>query len=319
MIGLTSFNSFGGKITISGSFYKGTVKYYNFHCDSCKNNPEMVYETFTCRIDHFKSGKVGCGCNPYYRRSDRGELLQLNNFIKNNKILDKTFTDVIRKDNKKFYKYFCNVCSQDTELFPELSMLKGEVKRLHFPCNCGSKVFWTQRQYKVLTERYCLKNNYTLLDFNNARKHGDKVYLLNNRNKLKWWVSLRDLLQGKRDPTQTGIGFNPSKPAHFYIVRWYGYGESYIKFGITNREVLDRISEQDSASKHLDYEILRTFYHESGQRVADCESLLKDTMERGVCPKELLPDGFTETILDTQDNIDVVLSHVNKYLLEGVL
>jgi len=115
--------------------------------------------------------------------------------------------------------------------------------------------------------------------------------------------------------TCINTGFDVEKPSNFYIVRWYGYGESYLKFGITNREVIERISEQDKASKHLDYEILYMFYHYSGQAAWDCEKYLIKNMCTNVCPKNWLPDGYTETVEDTLDNIHKILETVSNHNL----
>lgn len=309
MIGLKSYNTFGTEITINGYFYKGNRKYYTFSCSVCDKNPEMYYEVFTCRIDHFKKGKVGCGCNPYYRRSDQGELLQLNNIMKNSGIYNKVFTKVNNSGRIKYYEYFCSICSEDSELFPKLEMLKGEIKKFQFPCGCGNRVNWTQEQYKILVDRFCIKNNYKLVNFNNATLHGDKITLLNRENDILWDVSLRDLLQGKQDSSKSSSGFNTSKPAHLYIVRWYGFGESYIKFGITNKSVQTRIKQQSRSAK-LDYEILHTFHNESGQSIWDCEKVIKKSMQTRECPKELLPDGYTETVLDTDANFNTILEMI---------
>ncbi|CAH9013251.1 conserved hypothetical protein [Vibrio phage 424E50-1] len=112
-----------------------------------------------------------------------------------------------------------------------------------------------------------------------------------------------------------GSGFSRSKSADFYIVRWYDDNVSYLKFGITNQEIIQRIKQQ-SRKSHLDYTILHEFYHEDGNVAADCEKYLMSVMETGVCTKELLPDGYTETCHDTQQNIDLILSQVNKFGLK---
>jgi hypothetical protein len=109
-------------------------------------------------------------------------------------------------------------------------------------------------------------------------------------------------------------GFDKSKPANFYIVRWYGYCESWIKCGITNRNVIHRINEQNNNSKHLDYEILYSFYNEDGSVIQSIEREYKQTFETSVCPKEYLPDGYTETTYDTEETIQGILALVNKYM-----
>ena len=110
-------------------------------------------------------------------------------------------------------------------------------------------------------------------------------------------------------------GFKKAIPAYLYIVRWYGFGESYIKFGITNNSVKSRVVQQGRNAK-LDYEILHTFYHEKGYQVWECEKILKNSLKTAVCPKEYLPEGYTETTEDSVDNLQFLLKLINKNLLK---
>ncbi|QXN60097.1 hypothetical protein KUA24_30 [Vibrio phage HNL01] len=107
--------------------------------------------------------------------------------------------------------------------------------------------------------------------------------------------------------------FNRAKPANLYVVRWYNDNHSYLKFGITNREVLARVKDQ-SRNSPLNYEILHTFHHPSGQAVFDCEKIIKQSNVTSVCPKEYLPDGYTETVEDTPDILESILHIANKNL-----
>lgn len=112
---------------------------------------------------------------------------------------------------------------------------------------------------------------------------------------------------------ERSFGFDASKPAYMYVVRWFGYGESYLKFGITNRKVIDRIEEQSNNSKHLDYEIIYTCYNNKGMIIQDIERKCKQTLEVGVCPKKWLPDGYTETVHDTFSNLNKIIKLIDQY------
>lgn len=107
--------------------------------------------------------------------------------------------------------------------------------------------------------------------------------------------------------------FNKAKPANLYIVRWFDSQNSYLKFGITNRVVLDRVKDQ-YRNTNLDYEILHIFHHESGQAVWDCEKLIKQSVQTSICPKELLPDGYTETTHDTSEVLQQILATIKDNL-----
>lgn len=112
-------------------------------------------------------------------------------------------------------------------------------------------------------------------------------------------------------------GFNKSKPAYLYIVLWYGYGESYLKFGITNQTVSTRVNQQARKSS-LDYKILYIFHHESGQHIWDCEKLIKKSVITPICSKNLLPDGYTETTEDSPQNLNKLLNIISSFNLKEI-
>ncbi|CAM0108253.1 endonuclease [Vibrio phage 166E36-1] len=110
--------------------------------------------------------------------------------------------------------------------------------------------------------------------------------------------------------------FKRHLPANLYLVRWYGYGNSYLKFGITNKGTDVRVNQQKAKTTHLDFEIVSNFYDKSGQLIWDCEKAIKTNMDTAVCPKKWLPDGYTETVYDTQENLDKILSIIETFNLK---
>ena len=92
-------------------------------------------------------------------------------------------------------------------------------------------------------------------------------------------------------------GYNVDKPGSFYIVKWKSAHHSFIKFGITNREVLVRLEEQRRNTNYT-YTILLNRYWKDG-KIADYieKSVKKSNMfNMNIVHKENFPDGFTETI-----------------------
>ncbi len=140
------------------------------------------------------------------------------------------------------------------------------------------------------------------------------LWLCENNHECK--TTVRDFISGKRCKRCAKYGFDPSKSGYFYIVRWYNSETSYLKYGITNKEVLDRIKQQSGKST-LNYNILYTFYSNVGQDVLNVENQVKDIYGRkGFCPKELLPDGFTETVEDTEHNLETIVYLTTQYPLQ---
>ncbi|CAM0047538.1 hypothetical protein VPH184E373B_0122 [Vibrio phage 184E37-3b] len=85
-----------------------------------------------------------------------------------------------------------------------------------------------------------------------------------------------------------------------------------MKFGITNRSVDERVNEQARVSKLLP-KILYKSYNSDGNVAYDCEQELKGLLDTGVCDKELLPRGFSETVEDNPNNMTTLLDTINKH------
>lgn len=210
---------------------------------------------------------------------------------------------------KYFWDIYCNLCDISFELY------QSQAKRGVVSCNCAHNKVTSKDQESKLASKlessgFKLVGSFT---YNTSRSPVTWVCEEGHKNTTKYY----NIMNGKGCSTCAKGGYSKQKLGRFYIVRWEGYGESYLKFGITNREVLQRISEQDTASAHLDYTILHEFYHEDGNVAADCEKYLMSVMETEVCTKQLLPDGYTETCHDTQQNIDLILSQVDKFGLKS--
>lgn len=224
-----------------------------------------------------------------------------------------------KRNTKDYWDCYCPYCSDIDNIYVKngccriFTSMTSSLKRGILPCRCSKNHKYSEDEAKVLSKITCEHNNGRFINIIGDYNGIDKV-------KIKWLrpddivaeVLLRDLRRGK-----TGLnphGFDPSKPASIYITRWYGYCESYLKFGITNRDVKVRVSEQDSASKHLDYEILYEGYSDDGGLIQDIERKCKQSLNTGACSEKLLPDGYTETVYDTEDNLNSLLQIINSYL-----
>ena len=85
----------------------------------------------------------------------------------------------------------------------------------------------------------------------------------------------------------------------------------YIKFGITNKTAQERLDQIVSTSK-MDYYLIDDFFSGNGWLIKDVEKEIKKSFECKVCPKELLPDGWTETVAIRE--LDKLLSFLKQKL-----
>ncbi|AUR89113.1 hypothetical protein NVP1121O_085 [Vibrio phage 1.121.O._10N.286.46.C4] len=214
----------------------------------------------------------------------------------------------VRKDDSLAYywRIYCTICDM------EFSLYQSQAVRGIKSCTCANNKVRKEDQETEAITLAKLKGSTVVGKINyTSRKKTKVTWLCENGHLNK--CSYENFMSRHSCTSCSDNGFNPAKPANFYIVRWSEGYESYLKYGITNREVNTRLSEQKTHAK-LTPEILCTFHHESGQLVWDCEKSIKQSMQTGMCPKELLPDGYTETVLDTEDNLRIILAKVNEYL-----
>ncbi|EAX9218880.1 hypothetical protein K9D52_000782 [Salmonella enterica] len=94
-------------------------------------------------------------------------------------------------------------------------------------------------------------------------------------------------------------GYRPSSPGHVYVQRITGQMDA-IKFGITNRDPRVRMKQHKRGSK-LNHELVFHWLFEDGTKAFDIEAILKSKYKEQCqyVPKELMNDGYTETIPPT--------------------
>ena len=244
----------------------------------------------------------------------------VNNFNKTGVFLDGT--EFWRVGSKR-WAYSCPSCSKDEYVREGLcsgifESSAGHLSSGKLSCRCGKNSYrWNtrQREYQVKEKLSGIKASFVGWESSDGYK--------NTRSKVIW------ICENSHENTQTFCnfirrrgcrkcarnGFNPSLPAKLYLVKWKGENKSYLKFGITNNSVNERVVNQKAVSS-LVPEILYTFEHTDGSRVDACEKEIKSVLDSGVCPKELLPRGYTETTYCTQENLDKLLEIIFKFNLK---
>lgn len=120
--------------------------------------------------------------------------------------------------------------------------------------------------------------------------------------------------QGSKCPSCAKHGYNPNKQGSFYIVKWTNSSDSFIKFGITNRNVIDRLKQQGRRTNYC-YKILFKWTWKDGHIPLDIEKSVKSSnlFSWSVIDREDFGDGFTETLETKElDNLtDYVIRYIN--------
>ena len=105
-------------------------------------------------------------------------------------------------------------------------------------------------------------------------------------------------------------GFRKQDPANFCIQQLVSDRQKFLKFGITNKDPSERLKQQARKSK-FNHEVIYTLHSESGEDIALLEAEVKKRIPTKVVPKELLPDGYTETTNTT--NLGTIFMIINEF------
>jgi hypothetical protein len=215
--------------------------------------------------------------------------------------------------------FSCGKCKNDRYTLKGLCTGKWETDLIRLvegsmPCRCSYPYYWTHDQRELDISETLLSEGGKFLHWES--KLPNRV----SSSKFKWACAngtenitvVDNFLQGSRCSCCNVYGFDKTKPAHIYLCKWYGFGEEYWKVGITNRDYLERINEQYKVSK-LDYKTTSVYYCSKGEVVAEIENTLLGMYKdlRNACPKDWLPDGYTESMTFTPEVLKSFHEHCN--------
>lgn len=224
--------------------------------------------------------------------------------------------------NKNKWNYTCNICSFDEYVVNGLcsgvfSATAGHLKSGKLSCRCSPTFRWSteQREYqlsKVMKEKgwafsYWIDGEYK-----------------NGNSSFKWFcdfghentTTFNNFIKRESCKHCSSNGFNPSNPALIYIVRWEDLksGFTCLKYGITNKTVKSRVTNQKAKST-MKPSVLYTFHSECGCDIESCEKEIKSKVGNNFCDKLLLPRGFSETVEDTNENLNKILGIIKTFNL----
>lgn len=283
-------------------------------------NPKTGNRWVTCRMDSFLNG-VG---DPIEGKDKISEAITLPDEYHINEFHRAGLSDKFefwRSDKldsngyKPYWYYTCPLCSTDEYVQNDLcsgvfEANSTDLKSGSKSCRCSKHFRWNKEQREFKLKLLCNDEGGKFCNWENTYKNSKSRFKWLCRKEHDCMSSVNDFLSGYRCSECASYGFNPSLPASLYVVLWYGDVGKYLKFGITNREVITRIKEQQRETSSLNYKILYKFHHNNGYIIEQLEKDIKRGFDTGSCIKEWLPDGYTETIDYTEDNKNRLLEMI---------
>lgn len=213
--------------------------------------------------------------------------------------------------------YKCLKCKDD--IYSQNNLCTGEfntslrqVEKGFVPCRCNKRGFLTLPQRRLKVSIICKEENLKLIDIWDEDDETHMIYLCTKGNTKT--TNYHNFIAGSRCHCCAGYGFDETKRGYFYLVKWTCKGFIYLKYGITNKPVTERLNRQKSKTEGGEYKIIKVWDFELGYNAEDLEDLIDYyfKFEKGV-DKEVMPDGFTETLLYSDSNVNFIINKADWY------
>jgi hypothetical protein len=169
---------------------------------------------------------------------------------------------------------------------------------------CGSGHSWSARPNDILSGRGCPTCSDTTLSIEiinrrlqdqgrTIRAFGEYTNSIQSMSFCcelghEWHTSASNVLRGSGCPICADYGFNPAKEGWEYILD-FGH---FIKYGITN-DLTRRLNEHSRCGS---YNMVHSLRHDVGQLASDWEKVVKMTLGGNYVSRDIMPNGFTETL-----------------------
>lgn len=279
-----------------------------FKCPTCAEDPELFGEgVFTILKSNLWKGIVSCGCSKTFKYSKSQYEVRVKRLCHTYNYSFLGWKGEFKKCRDSYPILKCETTNVTTSTTSLDSFLNAGTE---IPKNFNLKT--RKSEQEVLDN---LKGNYPSTV--ELRFVGDR--LVSDGICWEYYCNLCETLRSMRLTSIhkgiTGCGcyskvHSDEDEGYLYVVEWYGFCESFIKFGYTMKSVEDRVKEQFYKGK-LDYNIL---YKIKGKKknIVQIEYLLKNKYKNfSKCPRDWLPDGYTETVQRSElSNILLTLNNL---------
>lgn len=262
-----------------------------------------IFNTVLDNIRYKKSNNSACTkCSGKYVKTPEEYIEYCNTQYADHNFEFFLQEDLPELDHSKYVYYSCPKCSHDEYVKEGICsgifrLYKTQINRQAISCRCCFGFYWKEPHVKYQITKIIKEENIKdkFIGFIDGYKNNTSKFIRKCQDHGEYTTTVANF-KNRRDscPLCYKSRFNPSKPAYVYLVRWYGFGEEYLKFGITNREVIARVKEQYSKAD-LDYEILSSYYFKNGSLAEKLENIIKDNFETSLCSKTFMRNGHTET------------------------
>ncbi|CAH9014474.1 conserved hypothetical protein [Vibrio phage 501E54-1] len=280
---------------------------------------------FDASLGHVFSKRYNCkGCkNEHLSRVGSEPLSSVLEKANNHKlpeVFNLSRSDLKDSKGQRKVTYSCNNCSFDIYVKEQLcsGVFTSDVtslKKGRRSCRCGSfRPNFSQQTLRVQLKLDTLGGEWVGWENEDKFRAKDNFHCKCPEGH-DYTVSVDNFMRhGLRCNSCVKYGFDYNLPAELYITRWYGFGESYLKTGITNSESPYRVYKQSLINTSMDHELLYRIPFHRGEDAHTVEQEVKKLVGSYTAPRKLLPSGFSETSEDSIENLNKILTIAGTYL-----
>lgn len=292
-----------------GGIYKNRDTHLIFKCLTCDNElPPVVNLTYR-RLVHNHKRCPFCTSNTGKYTKIRA-IHAINKKIKSDNLPLK-FIDFVewKENNPKLSK--CVFKLNDGRLWNTPSLTSF----LHKVNGQGISIKLKPEEERIIINEIIHKNNMNIkfIKFEEWDGCNTKiVFKCDNPNHESWNTTNISSFKHQQSgcPLCASYGYNKDKPGYLYIQHIYNNTGTYYKFGITNVEPNYRMKQQQSGSI-FNHDLIFLYYFENGNIPFNIEKSIKDKINCSVITKDVLKNGFTETIYEYEliNVLDIIYNH----------
>ncbi|AUR86263.1 hypothetical protein NVP1084O_056 [Vibrio phage 1.084.O._10N.261.49.F5] len=314
----------------------GTLKYpywefKNFDSDVLNSNTRVSFychkhsKDFNVNLSHVFTKRYNCKDCKNEHLSEVGfeplsSILEKANKHKLPDIFNLSRSDFKDSKGQKKVTYSCSNCSFDIYVKEQVcsGVFTTDATRLKSgsrSCRCGSfRPNLPQQTLRVQLKLDTLGGEWVGWESEDKYRAKDNFHCRCPEGH-NYTVSVDNFIRhGLRCNSCVKYGFDYNLPAELYITRWYGFGESYLKTGITNSDATYRVYKQSLINTSMDYELLYRIPFNRGEDAHIVEQEVKRLVGSYTAPRKRLPSGFSETSEDSVENLNKILSIAGFYL-----
>ncbi|CAH9014566.1 conserved hypothetical protein [Vibrio phage 495E54-1] len=311
-----------------------SLKFIRFIGEEIKHNTrcELYCETHNeytrPDINHIRANRFNCKTCKHEKIGRSGEQTktELECAINNYKLPDIEIVDrvkVKKKNQRIFYK--CTKCSYDN--YVRDNVCEGVFESTAFSLKDGKRSCRCSKNFRHNKKQneYRLKNKIDELGGSWVGWVDEAKYT--SKDKLVcmckeghcYEVTVDNMLRhGLRCNTCVKYGFDFNLPSELYITYWYGFGLGFLKTGVTNGKTSYRVHKQGLINYKMDYEVLYNFKYYKGLDAFNVEQKVKECVGKRAASSLIMPSGWTETVVYTDENLNEILNIVSESF-EGVI